>query len=105
MCKVCGGKGYIDTPYSTIIKVGRSTEEDFKWREEACNCKIGEEWLARQVGVGWNMARRINEFIDSNLGIRKNGNNNYMTRNELADVYVSGKRYYDDNGEIDWRKI
>jgi hypothetical protein len=109
MCVNCGGEGFIDSYYKFVEKSGRSTIEDYKWREEACTCDKGQCWLEHQINVGYGMATRMDKFISENLGKRTigggSGGRRAANSQDLIEMYLSGKRSFQDNIEVDWTKV
>jgi hypothetical protein len=100
VCSKCDDRGYIETAYETFVSSANSKYKDqnFMWRDEACQCELGQEWLQRRIRIDMAMASRMNEFIDKYYKVKRiSHSRRFYTRNELADVYLGGRREWLDN--------
>ena len=96
MCIICEDNGFTMEYYHVIVYEG---ESDYQWYKKPCACESGKLWKENNYAVSYNMASRIDKFVDKWKGIvysRMAKGTELMSSRELVREYIeNGRRTFE----------
>jgi len=97
MCNICENNGYV-LNYITVQLT--PYDKDYRWYKDPCECERGQRWKENDYNVAYNMASRIDKFLDKYKGkvYSKYSSERAGAQELIKDYIENGRRTFEENG-------